>query len=127
MAILVIATATPRVTVALLQDDGSVLAEKQWDNTRELNQQLLVVIDELLQGQSLTTTALTRIAVQTGPGHYGAIRTGIVTAMTLAQALHIPTVPLEATMDTAQLYRQAIEGVPVSPLIPIYQPQSPNS
>lgn len=84
--ILIIDTAHPTARV-ILADSEKVLATREWPNTPKVGTDLLVYIEELLQEAHIEKTSLTRIAVHSGPGSYGLVRTGIVTATLFAQAV----------------------------------------
>ncbi len=84
--ILIIDTAHPTARVLLI-DDTSVLAKREWENTPKVGTDLLVYIEEVLEEAGKEKTDITRVAVHAGPGSYGLVRTGIVTATVLAQAM----------------------------------------
>lgn len=83
---LIIDTAHP--TAAVFVTDGKkVLGKKEWANTPKAGTDLLVRIEELLKELKIDKTSITKIAVHVGPGSYGLVRTGIVTATILAQTI----------------------------------------
>ena len=87
--ILSIDTATPRVSVALL--DGEELKAEirlSWPETRSAH--LLPSIDYLLHEAGWRLQDLNLIAAGTGPGSFTGIRIGLSTALGLAQSLRIP-------------------------------------
>ncbi|MDA1169497.1 MAG: hypothetical protein O3A36_04115, partial [bacterium] len=77
--ILIIDTAHPIARIVLF-DDEKVLGSREWDNTPKVGTDLLVYIEELLQELTLDKASIARIGVHAGPGSYGLVRTGIVTA-----------------------------------------------
>lgn len=84
--ILIIDTAHPTARI-VCADDTAVLGKREWENTPKVGTDLLTHIEELLQELGKQKTDITRIAVHAGPGSYGLVRTGIVTATVLAQSI----------------------------------------
>lgn len=83
---LIIDTAHPTARVILV-DNETVLATREWANTPKVGTDVLIYIEELLKDTRVEKTSLARIAVHAGPGSYGLVRTGIVTATILSQAV----------------------------------------
>ena len=71
----------------ILADSEKTLATREWPNTPKVGTDLLTYIEEVLQEVGVEKTSLARIAVHSGPGSYGLVRTGIVTATILAQSI----------------------------------------
>jgi tRNA threonylcarbamoyl adenosine modification protein YeaZ len=95
-------TSTEAVQVALLAD-GMPVAEyvqtrEQGDAGGAQRQQagtvLLPMIDQALKSENWPKNTLDCLVVGVGPGSFTGIRTGVVTARTLAQALDLPLVPV---------------------------------
>jgi tRNA threonylcarbamoyl adenosine modification protein YeaZ len=95
-------TSTEAVQVALLAD-GLPVAE--YIQTRDQGgdggaprQQagtvLLPMVDRALKDQNWLKDSLDCLVVGVGPGSFTGIRTGVVTARTLAQALNLPLIPV---------------------------------
>src|SRR3990167_10088336 len=84
--ILITDTAHPTARV-IVADEKQILGSREFTNTPKVGTDLLIYIDELLQELKLDKTSLTRIGVHAGPGSYGLVRTGIVTATVLGQAV----------------------------------------
>ncbi|WP_134764755.1 tRNA (adenosine(37)-N6)-threonylcarbamoyltransferase complex dimerization subunit type 1 TsaB [Nocardioides sp. 1609] len=82
-------TASPTVTVALL-DDGEVLAELVSEETMRHGEQLAPLIDEALRRCDALRSDVTAVAVGVGPGPFTGLRVGLVTARTLAFVLDVP-------------------------------------
>ena len=87
--LLALDTSTDLVSVAL-HDGTSVVGEKVNAVERRHAETLNVLIDQLLSDARIEPSQLTRIVVGTGPGGFTGLRVGLVTARTLALALHIP-------------------------------------
>lgn len=98
--ILIIDTAHPTAAV-FVADDKQVLGKKEWANTPKVGTDLLVCIEELLQELKIDKTSLTRIGVHAGPGSYGLVRSGIVTATILAQAISAELVEVTGETEDA--------------------------
>lgn len=94
MFILAFDTATPAVTVALLERaaDGTraVRAESTRIDARRHGELLAPAITDVLRRGGVTPADLTDIAVGLGPGPYTSLRIGVVTALALGNALHRP-------------------------------------
>ena len=86
---LTINTSKPEAVISLTEDDA-VVAERRFEANPTLGRQLLEQLDDMLVGLSKTKQDITAITVAPGPGHFMALRTGIVTAQTLAHGLGLP-------------------------------------
>jgi tRNA A37 threonylcarbamoyladenosine modification protein TsaB len=113
MNILVIDTSKPEVWVALLRD-GDIVAEEAWAGDKQLGTKLLVAIQAVTQGKRPQ-----RIAVHQGPGHFMALRTGLVTAHLLVQAWAVELVVVTGDTKT-EMAQQARAGQPVRSVTPTY-------
>jgi tRNA threonylcarbamoyl adenosine modification protein YeaZ len=84
-------TTTPRLHLALSRN-GEVLAEvcQPCLSHRYHSAVIVPAIQEMLLQSSLLPRDLTALAVNQGPGSFTGIRTGIITARTMAQFLNIP-------------------------------------
>jgi tRNA threonylcarbamoyladenosine biosynthesis protein TsaB len=78
------------LSVAILDDDGSLLGSVFHDDMRQHAELLAPAIRSLLESARLQPKELTAVAVGTGPGPFTGLRIGLVTAETLAFALNIP-------------------------------------
>ena len=83
---LIIDTAHPTARVVII-DEKKVLGSREFTNTPKVGTDLLVYIEELLKELEIDKKSLTKVAVHAGPGSYGLVRTGIVTATILAQSV----------------------------------------
>jgi len=93
--LLAINTASPEAVLQLM-DGGTLIGERRWTANRNLGTQLLEELDALLTQHHLTKKNLTMVAGHCGPGHYSAVRTGVVTATTLAHGLGIQLAELHS-------------------------------
>ena len=102
MRILSFDTSAEAVQVALLQD-GTPVAQyshgpdqgvAQGAPRQQAGATLLPLIDTALKEQGWEKQSLECLVVGVGPGSFTGIRTGVVTARTLAQALNLPLVPV---------------------------------
>jgi tRNA A37 threonylcarbamoyladenosine modification protein TsaB len=107
MTILLIDTSKPTVWVGLVHD-SKVVAEKEWLGDKTIGVKLLEGIEELTQDGRPQ-----RIAVHVGPGHFMALRTGVVTAQLLAQTWGVELVEIGGN-ERAELIQEAAQGVPVA-------------
>lgn len=113
-------TSRPEAQVMLLKDN-QIIGERHWENTRALGRQLLAQIDSLLREHQLVLSDLQRIAVVRGPGHYSAVRVGVVTATMLAYAQGVPLLAL-TSQDQTLLLQQVVTAEPVDHVQPVYKP-----
>lgn len=97
MKILAIDTACNLARVALTED-GALCKAITVDDKRRHSVKLLPAIETLLAECGVTPKDLDLIAVTKGPGSFTGLRIGVVTAKTMAYALHIPLVGVN-TLD----------------------------
>ncbi|WP_303675072.1 tRNA (adenosine(37)-N6)-threonylcarbamoyltransferase complex dimerization subunit type 1 TsaB [Vampirovibrio chlorellavorus] len=84
-------TTTAQLHVGLSQA-GEILFEDclPCESHRYHSAMLVPAIQELLASAGLTVNDLTALAVNQGPGSFTGIRTGVITARTMAQFLQVP-------------------------------------
>ena len=92
MRLLSFDTTSPALNLCLY--DGSVVATERLEPTSAPRQEaaamLVPAIDKLTAGAGWRKDELSALCVNTGPGSFTGIRTGLVTARTLAHALGLP-------------------------------------
>jgi tRNA threonylcarbamoyladenosine biosynthesis protein TsaB len=99
--LLALDTATPAVTVALADGDR-VLAERSTVDARRHGELLAPAVAAVLAEAGVDRSALTAVAVGTGPGPFTGLRVGLVTARTLGAVLGIPVLGV-CTLDVLAL------------------------
>jgi tRNA threonylcarbamoyl adenosine modification protein YeaZ len=87
--VLGIDSASDAPSLALVRD-SDVVASHGWEARETMSRELLTALDAFLRRAEVGREALAAIAVNVGPGQYGALRTGVATAQGLALALDIP-------------------------------------
>ncbi len=89
---LFIDTSGPEQTFFYLLDNKGLVKTYGWNSRRSQSENLHVEIEKFLKRNKLTLKKLNKLGVVTGPGSFSRVRTGVVTANTLAYALGIPVV-----------------------------------
>lgn len=114
MIAFLIDTSKPQVQVVLIKD-SEILGKESWMGDKTLGTKLLSVIDELLAKSSLKLEDVDRFAVHGGPGHYSALRSGIVAATFLAQGAGKDLVQIDADemdeMITQAMVHPSVKGI----------------
>jgi tRNA threonylcarbamoyladenosine biosynthesis protein TsaB len=82
-------TATAVAGIAIVDDDGRVLAEAR-HGAGGRGADLLVAIDQVCRDAQVTASALTAIAIGAGPGSFTGLRIGMATAKGIAFAADRP-------------------------------------
>lgn len=72
--------------LALMSDDGGLLAEQSWQSDRRHSEQVLAQLDNLCRLVDVPPSQIRRIAVSIGPGSWSGIRVGISIAKGIAIA-----------------------------------------
>ena len=78
--------------VALVADDGRVLAERSTDDTRRHAEVIGPFLDEVLREAGATASALRGVVVGIGPGPFTGLRVGIAAARAVGLAAKAPVV-----------------------------------
>lgn len=78
------------VAVALLADDGKVLATRSDSEQRHHAELLAPMVQHVLADAGVDRTQLTAVVAGTGPAPFTGLRVGLVTARTMALALDVP-------------------------------------
>lgn len=72
--------------LALMTDDGTLLAEQSWYSDRRHSEQVLAQLDAMCRLVDTAPSQIRRVAVSIGPGSWSGIRVGISIAKGLAIA-----------------------------------------
>lgn len=110
----IIDTAHPTAQV-ILADDEKILGTREWENTPHVGTDLLMYIEDLLKGMGVDKSGISRVAVHPGPGSYGLVRTGIVTATIFAQSVGAELVEVQGE-SVEELVMSARSGKPTASL-----------
>lgn len=84
-------TSDQEQTSLYLLDDNAIRVHI-WESRFDQSEKLHSEIAKFLKKYKIPLQKLTKLGVVTGPGQFSRIRTGVVTANTLAYALEIPIV-----------------------------------
>lgn len=115
--ILSIETATSVCSVALHEQDGTLVGIAEIIQENVHAQKLMPLIEALLQQVGAKRGQLRAVAVSSGPGSYTGLRIGVSTAKGLAYALDLPLIGVD-TLDA--LARQAASFVePSDTVVPM--------
>lgn len=94
MLVLTIDTATPSLTIGLVDASDSavarVLAQKISEDTRGHNEKLTPMVQEALAEAGISCSDLDAVVVGCGPGPFTGLRVGMASAAAFADALNIP-------------------------------------
>lgn len=82
--------ASDDASLALVTPDGREVATRVWRATTTISRELLGHVEALLAEAGVAREEIGRIAVNVGPGQYGAVRSAIATAQGMALALDVP-------------------------------------
>lgn len=118
--LLLIDTHALEACVMLADADGNIRHEVTWLADKTLGVKLLSAIDEMLAKVGAQWGSIKRLAVHEGPGHYSALRTGVVTASFLASEKPLELVAISGEQKEDWL-RQAKNAAPVSVVKPNYE------
>lgn len=105
--ILAIKTDQPEAELLLLDPKGKITDRIIWLADRELSQQILGKIQELIQRNKLTFKDLSGVLVFKGPGSFTGLRIGISVANTFAHGLSIPV----SAAGTTDWLKKALPGL----------------
>jgi tRNA threonylcarbamoyladenosine biosynthesis protein TsaB len=92
MILLAVRTDAPTTSLSLIESDGAVLHDEQWQVGRQLAHDLLGKLETILHSQQKTWQDLDGLIVYRGPGSFTGLRIGITVMNTIAYAQHIPIV-----------------------------------
>jgi tRNA threonylcarbamoyladenosine biosynthesis protein TsaB len=82
--------------LALMADDGTLIAEQSWYSDRRHSEQVLAQLDGLCRVVDVTPAQIRRVAVSIGPGSWSGIRVGISIAKGIAIANNAAIVGINA-------------------------------
>lgn len=99
--LLVLDTATRTPTLALAEEDGTLIGQRQWQSQHRHGEELLERLDGLLSDAGVGRRDIGGVAVGTGPGSFTGLRIGLATAKTIAYSLDVPLVGLSTTRALA--------------------------
>lgn len=89
MKILAVDTSSKICAVAILEDN-KVIDEIKLDNGKTHSENLMPIIKEILDRNSLNLSSFNLIAVSVGPGSFTGIRIGIATIKPMAEVYNLP-------------------------------------
>ncbi len=89
--LLAIDTATQTVSIAL-HDGQHIVAEHTWFSPNQHTRQVPIAVRTMLRDAGVAPSALTAVAVTSGPGSYTGLRVGISLAKGIAAGKHLPLV-----------------------------------
>ncbi len=116
---LAIDCAADAASLALLRGD-EVIATHEWTATSNMSLELLAAIAEFVSSAGVERDAIEQIAVNVGPGQYGALRTGVATAQGLALALGVPLAGI-GRFEADVLPHLSPEGASARPVVAVHE------
>src|SRR3954451_7626738 len=97
MPALALETSARSGSVALVNDDGTLLAEEQFPHDLKHAAALISILDALTKRHAWSPRDVREIYVSAGPGSFTGLRVGITAAKTLALALDARVVAVPTT------------------------------
>ncbi|MDO5535501.1 MAG: tRNA (adenosine(37)-N6)-threonylcarbamoyltransferase complex dimerization subunit type 1 TsaB, partial [Propionibacteriaceae bacterium] len=83
---------TSTVVAAAVARDGQILASARVEDTRAHAEALMPLVQQVVAEAGITLADVDRIVAGVGPGPFTGLRVGVVTALTLGEALGVPVV-----------------------------------
>lgn len=100
--ILALETVFEQCSVALVSIQGEVITEQTLTGNRQQTQQILPLIKQVMDENTVTFTDLTAIAFNRGPGAFSGIRINTAVTQALAFAHDLPCLPVSSLQAVAQ-------------------------
>ena len=116
--LLVLDTATRTPVVALADERGELIGERQWQSAHRHSEELLERLDDLLGEAGVERRALAGVVVGTGPGSFTGLRIGLATAKVVAYGVDIPLVGVSTTGALATAARRETGADPIAVVLP---------
>jgi tRNA threonylcarbamoyladenosine biosynthesis protein TsaB len=113
--ILALSTSTLQFGLALLEEDGNVLAEYFLSRGKGHFGGLMPALDFLLNSSKSKIRDINCISVATGPGSFTGLRVGLSTAKGLSHGLDVPIIGVPSLEALA--YQLSYSGFPVIPVL----------
>ncbi len=106
--LLIFDTSTTDGTVAVADSDNlAIVGQRQYARIEGGSSLLLAGLEEILEADDLTKSALTGIVVNRGPGSYTGLRVGFALAQGLAESLGIPVVTIPSYSAFAVQFQES--------------------
>lgn len=117
--ILALRTDKPESELYLLNKDGEIVAQEQWQAHRQLASTLHKKIRDVLKQEGQELKGLSGIIVYKGPGSFTGLRIGIATANALADSYHI-AIAGESDDDWISRGIRSLGTLPSGFVVPLY-------
>ena len=111
MRILHLETSTKACSVALSENGQLIALKESLTDDFSHSENLTNYIQEVLEGQQLSTKDLSAISVASGPGSYTGLRIGVSTAKGLCYAVGIPLISVDSLLSLSTLASTKHQGV----------------
>src|SRR5512136_182544 len=112
--ILAINTSTPQFSLALVDENGALLAEWTLSPRTKDFRHFMTALDHLLQVSGVALEEIRGLAVAKGPGSFTGLRVGISAAKGFCEGLGVPIVAL----SSLEVLANQCPGVPI-PICPV--------
>jgi tRNA threonylcarbamoyladenosine biosynthesis protein TsaB len=117
--ILTIKTDKPEAELRLYDSD-TLTDEYSWVAGRELSNQIMIKVNELLAKNNLNLKDLGAVIVFRGPGSFTGLRIGVTVANTIGYSLNIPVIGGQGTDWIEQSITKVTSDDYSHPVSPIY-------
>jgi len=120
VSILALRTDNPHAELYLIDVDGTLLRDTQWEAHRELSATIHTKMMQLLHDSGISLTDIRGIVFYKGPGSFTGLRIGVSVANALAASLKVPVIGVNGEDWLKSGVDQCVRSHGFSPIEPFY-------